>query len=132
MSPEVCCEDVAMVLYLYEMAMVTLFGTYYVTPPPELGNLDADNLPFQVNKLRKLTLLCLQINWLNIISFWKEIILLKEEYTHALSHILFSLQYKVLFTWYTYIMQRSDILWMLTKNADQRTNCLVSNTDHTR
>ncbi|PSN50265.1 hypothetical protein C0J52_02368, partial [Blattella germanica] len=49
MRSVVNCEDVAMVLYLYEMSMMALFGPCYVTPPPELQTLDTEDLPLQVN-----------------------------------------------------------------------------------
>jgi hypothetical protein len=42
-------EDVSAVLCLYETAMVTLFGSYYVTPPPQPKLLDVNLLPLQVN-----------------------------------------------------------------------------------
>jgi hypothetical protein len=49
MRCEVNYEDVSAVLCLYETAMVTLFGSYYVTPPPQPKLLDVNSLPLQVN-----------------------------------------------------------------------------------
>jgi DNA replicative helicase MCM subunit Mcm2 (Cdc46/Mcm family) len=49
MRHEVNCEDVSAVLYLYEAAMMTLFGSYYVIPPPQPKQLDVNSLPLQVN-----------------------------------------------------------------------------------
>jgi hypothetical protein len=49
MRHEVKYEDVSAVLYLYETAMVTLFGSCYVTPPPQPKLLDVNSLPLQVN-----------------------------------------------------------------------------------
>jgi hypothetical protein len=49
MRHEVKYEDVSAVLFLYETAMVTLFGPYYVTPPPQQKPLGGNSLPIQVN-----------------------------------------------------------------------------------
>jgi hypothetical protein len=49
MRCEVNYEDVSAVLCLYDTAMVTLFGSYYVTPPPQPKLLDVNSLPLQVN-----------------------------------------------------------------------------------
>ncbi|XP_033606674.1 minichromosome maintenance domain-containing protein 2 isoform X2 [Cryptotermes secundus] len=49
MRHEVNYEDVSAVLCLYETAMVTLFGSYYVTPPPQPKLLDVNSLPLQVH-----------------------------------------------------------------------------------
>jgi len=49
MRHEVKYEDVSAVLFLYETAMMTLFGSYYVTPPPQQKCLGVNSLPVQVN-----------------------------------------------------------------------------------
>ncbi|KDR21681.1 hypothetical protein L798_03806 [Zootermopsis nevadensis] len=49
MRHEVSYEDVSAVLCLYETAMVTLFGPYYVTPPPQPKTLDVNSVPLQMH-----------------------------------------------------------------------------------